>query len=466
VKRKIAAILAADIAGYSRLVAEDEEETLHRLATYRAVFSDFVARYGGRIFNTAGDATLAEFKSAVDAIRCAVDVQESLRTRNLAYGPSRHMSYRIGITIGDVVERDGDLLGDGVNIASRLEAVAPAGGICISRAVHEAATNKISLKFDDLGPLQLKNIPERVHAYTVALDQPGRSPAPSATAWRAFGLAAVLMIATATGTYLVTRSLLPLDTSSVNGDATPQTVAAEPGKTAISQAGPETPAAPSSNAREVKSTNAQEEKSTPDAADHKTSADTESAAAAPKDEPGSSAAPTTVAPAAPPAVEQTQSAATEKSAQADEAEEMCRRYLPSIGKTVEVPCEQAQDRAQEPEKAVGTTEGVRTEVQEFMGQWATSETACKKSDWTLNKSERRLIYFGTGSAQYLAPPLDGEHNTASSLCTDVKISKSGSEMSLTALCPQSPGDLSLHPSGEQLVGFGPDGRALQLSKCD
>jgi class 3 adenylate cyclase len=120
-KRKIAALLAADIAGYSKLVAEDEEETLRRLATYRAVFDDFIARYDGRIFNTAGDAVLAEFASSVEAVRCALDIQESIRTRNLAYPASRQMTFRIGVSVGDVVERDGDLLGDGVNIAARLE---------------------------------------------------------------------------------------------------------------------------------------------------------------------------------------------------------------------------------------------------------------------------------------------------------------------------------------------------------
>jgi class 3 adenylate cyclase len=119
-KRKIAAILAADVVGYSKLVAEDEEETLRRLASYRSVVDDFIAKANGRIFNTAGDAVLAEFSSAVEAVRCAIDIQESLRTRNMAYPPSRQMSFRMGITIGDVVERDGDLLGDGVNIAARL----------------------------------------------------------------------------------------------------------------------------------------------------------------------------------------------------------------------------------------------------------------------------------------------------------------------------------------------------------
>jgi class 3 adenylate cyclase len=168
-KRKIAAIFAADIAGYSRLVAEDEEETLRRLASYRQVTDDFIARYGGRIFNTAGDAVLAEFPSAVEAVRCAIDIQESLRTRNMAYPSSRHMSFRIGITIGDVVERDGDLLGDGVNIAARLEGLAEVGGICISRAVHEQVANKLSVQFADIGAQEVKNIPTPVHAYMVAM---------------------------------------------------------------------------------------------------------------------------------------------------------------------------------------------------------------------------------------------------------------------------------------------------------
>jgi len=178
-KRKIAVILAADIAGYSRLIAEDEEETLRRFEGYRAVFSEFVDRGGGRIFNTAGDAILAEFESAVEAVRSAVDVQESLKARNLAYPPSRHMNFRIGITIGDVVEREGgDLLGDGVNIAARLESLAPPGGLCVSRSVHEAVASKMSLRFSDAGPQALKNIPERVHAYTLALDEAEPEPEP------------------------------------------------------------------------------------------------------------------------------------------------------------------------------------------------------------------------------------------------------------------------------------------------
>ncbi len=168
VKRKISAILAADIADYSRLVAEDEEETLRRLESYRAVFADLVGRWGGRIFNVAGDAVLAEFPSSVDAVRCAVDLHESIRTRNLAFPQSRRMLYRIGITVADVVERDGDLLGDGVNIAARLSDLAAPGGVCVSRAAYEQVAGKLSVAFDDLGPQRMKNIPAPVHAYSIA----------------------------------------------------------------------------------------------------------------------------------------------------------------------------------------------------------------------------------------------------------------------------------------------------------
>ncbi len=168
-KRKIAAILAADVAGYSRLVAEDEEGTLARLAGCREVFQDFVAKGGGRIFNTAGDAVLAEFPSAVEAVRAAIDIQESMRTRNLGLPPDRLMLFRIGVTIGDVVERGGDLLGDGVNIAARLEGLAAPGGVCVSRGVHEQVANKISVAFRDIGAQEVKNIPQPVHAFVVEM---------------------------------------------------------------------------------------------------------------------------------------------------------------------------------------------------------------------------------------------------------------------------------------------------------
>ncbi|WP_375459596.1 adenylate/guanylate cyclase domain-containing protein [uncultured Enterovirga sp.] len=167
-KRKIAAILAADVAGYSRLVAEDEERTLRDLAGAREIFDALVVRGGGRIFNTAGDSVMCEFDSAVEAVRVAIDIQESLRAHHLGQDPRRRLEFRMGLTIGDVVERDGDLLGDGVNIAARLEALAPPGGICVSRSVHEAVANKLSVGFTELGARQVKNIPQPIHAYLIA----------------------------------------------------------------------------------------------------------------------------------------------------------------------------------------------------------------------------------------------------------------------------------------------------------
>jgi class 3 adenylate cyclase len=212
-RRKIAAILVAHIADYGRLVADDEEETLRRMASCRTTIDDFIAIAGGRIFNTAGDAVLAEFPSAVEAVRCAIDIQESLRTRNLAYPASRQMSYRIGIGIGDVVEREGDLLGDGVNIAARLEGLAEVGGICISRAVHEQVTNKLSARFIDIGARKVKNIPEPVHAYVVVTWDDGRSygaqapaapaSARSANRWLSVALIGVIALCAVTVAFVL-----------------------------------------------------------------------------------------------------------------------------------------------------------------------------------------------------------------------------------------------------------------------
>ena len=177
-KRKIAAVMAADIAGYQQLVAEDAEETQRRLQSYRAVFEDFVSRSSGRIAQTAGNAVLAEFSSAVEAVRCAIDVQESLRTRNLAYPSSRQMRFRIGIAIGDVVEQDGDLLGEEVNVAARLEALAQPGGLCVSRAVYEQVVNKLSVAFIYIGEQAVQNLPTPVRAYALPLAAAGAPAAP------------------------------------------------------------------------------------------------------------------------------------------------------------------------------------------------------------------------------------------------------------------------------------------------
>jgi class 3 adenylate cyclase len=202
VKRKITAILAADVVGFSRLVAEDEEATLGRLTTCRSVFDDLVSRYHGRVFNTAGDSIMCEFGSPVDAVRAAIDIQEALRTRNLACPPGRWLQFRIGISMGDVVERDGDLLGTAVNIASRLENLAKPGGICISRAVHEAAAGKLSVPFVDLGKRRVKNIPAPIHAYAVAW--PGAEAAQPPDVAPATGRRPVLWLAGAAAAALIT----------------------------------------------------------------------------------------------------------------------------------------------------------------------------------------------------------------------------------------------------------------------
>lgn len=234
-KRKIAAIIAADVVGYSTQIARDEEGTLRRLQASRAVFDEFVIRYDGRIFNTAGDSVLAEFSSAVEAVRCALEIQESLRTKNLALPEQDQMQFRIGINLGDVVERDGDLLGDGVNIAARLEALSAPGGICISRSIHEQVQNKISITFADLGPQTVKNIPTPIHAYAanapdVALRPAMARPArPLALAAAVSGLALI-----AVASWALLRSSAPEPVRAVGTPAAtaavakPTTAAAEP----------------------------------------------------------------------------------------------------------------------------------------------------------------------------------------------------------------------------------------------
>ncbi|HEY1540956.1 MAG TPA: adenylate/guanylate cyclase domain-containing protein [Xanthobacteraceae bacterium] len=174
-KRKISALLAADIVKYSTLVAEAEEETVRRLADYRALCEDLASRHGGRVVNMVGDAVLAEFPSSVDAVRCALDMQEAMRARNEAYPLDRHMQVRIGVTLADIMDQDGELFGDGVNIAARLESLSPAGGICVSQTVREQAVGKVAAAFRDIGEQRVKNLPQPIRAYVI--DPPGADAA-------------------------------------------------------------------------------------------------------------------------------------------------------------------------------------------------------------------------------------------------------------------------------------------------
>lgn len=167
VTRRLAAILAADVAGYSRLTSIDEEGTARMLLEHRTVTDALIESYGGRIANTAGDSIIAEFASSVEAVRCAVEIQEAIRTRNLTVSSSSQIQFRIGINVGDVILQDGDLLGDSVNVAARLESLAEPGGICLSGEVHDQIRGKLSLGFRAMGAKRLKNIDRPVRAYNV-----------------------------------------------------------------------------------------------------------------------------------------------------------------------------------------------------------------------------------------------------------------------------------------------------------
>jgi adenylate cyclase len=168
--RRLAAILAADVVGYSRLIGADEPGTLQRLKAIRAELIDpAVETHNGRIVKTTGDGLLIEFGSTVDALRCATEVQAAIGERNAATAPDKRIEFRIGIHQGDIVAEDGDIFGDGVNIAARLEALAESGGICVSARVQEDAAGKLDLAFRDLGEQRLHNIARPVRAYAIGI---------------------------------------------------------------------------------------------------------------------------------------------------------------------------------------------------------------------------------------------------------------------------------------------------------
>jgi adenylate cyclase len=180
VQRRLAAILAADVAGYSRLTGADEEGTITRLrALRRELIDPTVASHGGRIVKTTGDGILIEFASVVDAVRCAVEVQRGMTTRDADMPADQRIEFRVGIHLGDVVVDGDDLLGDGVNVAARLEGIAEPGAICLSGDAYRQVRGKVDLAVRDLGEQQLKNIrePVRVYALPAASAQPIASAA-------------------------------------------------------------------------------------------------------------------------------------------------------------------------------------------------------------------------------------------------------------------------------------------------
>ncbi len=165
--RRLAAIFCADVAGYTRLMSADEAATLRLLASYREVTDRLIAQHGGRIANTAGDSILAEFPSAVDALQCALGIQDRLMALSEQVPEERRIRFRIGLHVGEVTVRGRDLLGDGVNIAARLQALAAPGSVCLSDTAHQFTHRAVPLPFEDLGPQRVKNLDAPVRAYLV-----------------------------------------------------------------------------------------------------------------------------------------------------------------------------------------------------------------------------------------------------------------------------------------------------------
>src|SRR5512136_2210329 len=170
VKRKLAAILSADVKGYSRLMGEDEEATVRTLNAYKEVMTNLIQQHHGRVVDAPGDNVLAEFASVVDAVRCAVEIQKELKTRNADLPENRRMEFRIGINLGDVIEDGEQILGDGVNIAARLESLSEAGGICISGMAYDQIKNKLTFGYEYHGKQTVKNISEPVRIYRILME--------------------------------------------------------------------------------------------------------------------------------------------------------------------------------------------------------------------------------------------------------------------------------------------------------
>ena len=170
IKRKLTAILSADVKGYSRLMGEDEEWTVHTLNTYKGMMSGLIQQHRGHVVAAPGDNVLAEFASVVDAVQCGVEIQQVLRAKNAMLPENRRMEFRIGINLGDVIEEGDSIYGDGVNIAARLEGLAEAGGICISESAYQQIENKLPLRYDYLGEHAVKNIAKPVRVYKAQIE--------------------------------------------------------------------------------------------------------------------------------------------------------------------------------------------------------------------------------------------------------------------------------------------------------
>jgi adenylate cyclase len=207
-RRKLTAILSADVEGYSRLMGEDEDATIRTLTSYRELMSTLIKKHRGRVVDSPGDNLLAEFLSVVDAVRCAVEIQEELRVRNAELPENRRMEFRIGINLGDVVEEEERIYGDGINIAARVEGLAEGGGICISGTVYDSIKNKLSLAYESLGEHTVKNIKEPVRVYRMRIGPEAAAPVvreekAGPRRWQKATLAAVAVLVVVAGTWAI-----------------------------------------------------------------------------------------------------------------------------------------------------------------------------------------------------------------------------------------------------------------------
>jgi len=201
-ERKLTAILSADVEGYSRLMGEDEDATIKTLTSYRELMTTLIQKHRGRVVDSPGDNLLAEFTSVVDAVRCAVEIQEELRVRNAELPENKRMQFRIGINLGDVVQEEERIYGDGINIAARVEGLAEGGGICISGTVYDSIKNKLSLSYESLGEHTVKNITEPVRVYRMRVG-PEAVVHPKPHPWRKAAMAALVVLIVAAGAFTI-----------------------------------------------------------------------------------------------------------------------------------------------------------------------------------------------------------------------------------------------------------------------
>lgn len=178
VERKLVAILIADVEAYSRHMHEDEEQALATLTSHRAIMDELISGHGGNISGTAGDSVIADFASGVEAVNCAVAIQQSLFNANRKLVAHRRMEFRIGINVGDVMLKDGGLFGDGINVAARIEALAEPGGICLTREARDNVRDKVDYRFEDMGEQEVKNIARPVRAFRLVFERAGPKIAP------------------------------------------------------------------------------------------------------------------------------------------------------------------------------------------------------------------------------------------------------------------------------------------------